>query len=528
MKDVSIKKLVFLQSIVVCAIVFIAIGIFLYTNNQISAAAETQAGNIETSDFLKEKYIDHLLWLDSLKEHIHSGEEFKKTTDPTKCDFGKWYYSYKPKSAEEQRLYKAMEDPLKRFHESADAILKTNDTAKKKEILATVTEPLVFEIKGLFDQYNDYLKKEIKTGYEIMDAETSKMNIFIISFLIILCAMSIGSVFVSKNKLLKPLSNFMDSIGLISRGDLTLNMEVSSKDEIGLLGANMNEMTGNLKQTIQRLSSTTYQMASASEEFSATANDLNKNSHEQSLQIEQVASAMTEISQTIMDVAKNASNAVSASKDASSIALKGKKSVENTVNSMVEIAETIKETASTIEELGKGSNEIGNIIRVIDDIADQTNLLALNAAIEAARAGEQGRGFAVVADEVRKLAERSSKATREIAEMIKKIQAETERSVSSMNIGVSKVQGGVKLAEEAKEALNTIVEASEKAVDMVQRIAVAAEQQSAAVEEVSQSMNNVSAITKMSSDASSQLNHAAADLSKLASEIQKLISWFRH
>jgi methyl-accepting chemotaxis protein len=527
MKDVSIKKLVFLQGIVVCLTVFIIIGVFLYTNKQISEADEAQAGIVETTVFLKEKYIDHLLYLNSLKRHVYDGEDFKKTIDPTKCDFGKWYYSHKPKNVEEQRIHKALEDPHKRFHESAEAILKTEDTAKKKEILMTITEPLALEIKGLFDKYNDYLYKEIKIGYEIMDAATAKMNIFIISFLGILCAMSVGSVVVSKKKLLKPLSNFTDSIDLVSKGDITVNIDVSSKDEIGLLSEKIYDMIGNLKQTVQRISSAAHQMASASRELSTTAEDLSKNSTDQSLQAEQVASAMTEISQTIMDVAKNASDAVSASKDASSIALKGKKSVENSVNSMVEIAETIKETASTIEELGRGSNEIGNIIMVIDDIADQTNLLALNAAIEAARAGEQGRGFAVVADEVRKLAERSSKATREIAEMIKKIQTETERSVSSMNIGVSKVQDGVKLAEEAKEALNAIVAASEKAVDMVQLIAVAAEQQSAAAEEVSQSMENVSTITKRSSDANLQLNRAAADLSGLASEMQKIISWFR-
>lgn len=325
-----------------------------------------------------------------------------------------------------------------------------------------------------------------------------------------------------------PVTSITQVSAQMAEGDFkSIDIKTKGKDEIGEMVESFTEMSARIGKVVSSIKGGIMNLSSASKDLAATAEDLNKNSHEQSLQTEQVASAMTEISQTVMDVAKNASDAVSASKDASSIALKGKKSVENTVNSMVEIAETIKETASTIEELGRGSNEIGNIIRVIDDIADQTNLLALNAAIEAARAGEQGRGFAVVADEVRKLAERSSKATREIAEMIKKIQTETKRSVSSMNIGVSKVQDGVKLAEEAKESLNTIVAASEKAVDMVQRIAVAAEQQSAAAEEVSQSMDNVSAITKKSSDANLQLNRAASDLSELASEMQKVISWFR-
>jgi methyl-accepting chemotaxis protein len=527
MKNYSIKKITLFQMLIVFIAIAISVGILIYSNKKVSEADERQARIIERNVFLKDRFIDHLNWVDSLKRHIYEGKEFKKTTDPTKCEFGKWYYSFKPSDAEEEKIYKDIEDPHKRLHETAELILKTNDISKKKEILLSSVEPAINEIKGHFDEYKEYLDKRIKNEYEIMDKYTDRLNISTFIVFALIGLITVGNYFINRKKIIRPLEDFSNHMDSMSKGDLNINIDNSSNDELGFLAEKIKDMSKNLKRVIQGVSDTSNHVATASEQLSTAVYDLNKGSEDQSLQIEQVASAMTEISQTIMDVAKNASDAVSASKEASNIALKGKESVEKTVNSMIDISETIKDVASTIEELGRSSNEIGNIIMVINDIADQTNLLALNAAIEAARAGEQGRGFAVVADEVRKLAERSSNATREIAEMIKKIQSETKNSVTSMHLGVSKVNEGVQLAEEAKDSLSTIVEASERAVDMVQRIAVAAEEQSSAVEEVSQSTENVAAITKRFLEEISQINIAAESLRKSAAEMRNTISFFK-
>jgi methyl-accepting chemotaxis protein len=179
-----------------------------------------------------------------------------------------------------------------------------------------------------------------------------------------------------------------------------------------------------------------------------------------------------------------------------------------------------------VRELGKSSDQIGEIISVIDDIADQTNLLALNAAIEAARAGEQGRGFAVVADEVRKLAERTTKATKEIAGMIKKIQVDTAGAVSSMEQGTGEVEKGKQLADRAGASLQEIVGVSQKVTDMVTQIAAASEEQSSASEQISKNVEAISKVTGETAQGTQQIARAAEDLNRLTEKLQELTSRF--
>ncbi len=526
-KRMTLRQFYLGQIIVFCTIAVLVTGNYYFMSKSILERDEQKTKNIELREFIDEKYVDHLVWLAALRGHIYEGKAFDKATDPTKCNFGKWYYSHKPTDDKETAIYSAIEDPHKKLHESALAILRTTDQAQKRNLLSTVSEPAVAEVKKQFDKYKELMDKRVETDNHMMKTLLKRSEIMTIASFIIMTAIVVGSFFVNRVKLLKPLAGFSLVMNAVAKGDLTASATVLADDEVGAMAKGLNDMTASLRKIASQIASNTSTLATSSDELSQTTTSLNEGAKEQSRQTEQAATAITEVSQTVMDVAQNASAASNSSREASRIANDGRQKVENTVNGMNHIAQTVKDTATTIQELGKSSQEIGNIVRTINDIADQTNLLALNAAIEAARAGEQGRGFAVVADEVRKLAERTGKATREIGDMIKKIQGETERSVESMEAGITEVEKGVQLAHEARAAMERIVSASNNSTDMIQRIAAAAEEQSAASEQVSANMESIANVTRNTEAASAQIQSASHDLSRIASELKATVGWFR-
>jgi methyl-accepting chemotaxis protein len=258
------------------------------------------------------------------------------------------------------------------------------------------------------------------------------------------------------------------------------DMEITSTDEIGQACTALNDMKNNLHGLIRSIADTAEHVASASEEISSAATQQSQGAETQKDQAGQVATAMQQMSSTVMQVSENSTRAAEASRQAADTARQGGAIVEQTLHKMHTIADSVESTAKKMEELGKSSDQIGRIAGVIDDIADQTNLLALNAAIEAARAGEQGRGFAVVADEVRKLAERTTTATKEIAQMINNIQGETKTAVTAMQAGTSQVEEGVQFTSRAGDSLKQIIQMSEQVGEMITQIATAATEQSSA------------------------------------------------
>jgi methyl-accepting chemotaxis protein len=233
------------------------------------------------------------------------------------------------------------------------------------------------------------------------------------------------------------------------------------------------------------------------------------------------------MSQTVVDIARNATNIAASSAETLKLAREGETIVHRSVKEVKEIAQTVDESASFVRSLGERSKHIGEIVNVINDIADQTNLLALNAAIEAARAGEQGRGFAVVADEVRKLAERTAQATSEISDMIKANTDEVFRAVDSMENASSKVNAGVELSSQAGGALEVIVKKADELQIMVQQIASATEEMSATADEVSKDIEQIALVSKESSSSSEQTTQAAQELSSLSTNLQRTVGEFR-
>jgi methyl-accepting chemotaxis protein len=305
------------------------------------------------------------------------------------------------------------------------------------------------------------------------------------------------------------------------------DMQIVSEDEIGSAGKALNKMKNSLREMIQSIASTAEHVASASEEISSSATQQAQGSETQKDQTSQVATAMQEMSSTVLQVSDNSNKAAEAARKAADTAKHGGSIVEETLTKMRRIAESVGGTAKKMEELGKSSDQIGRIIGVIDDIADQTNLLALNAAIEAARAGEQGRGFAVVADEVRKLAERTTTATKEIAQMIKNIQDETKIAVTAMEAGTKQVEEGVTSTATAGDSLRQIIDMSNQVGEMITHIATAATEQSSATEQVNNNMDQIAQLVKESAVGAQQSAKACQDLSGLALDLQKMVGSFQ-
>nr|MBP6671667.1 methyl-accepting chemotaxis protein [Bacteroidota bacterium] len=312
----------------------------------------------------------------------------------------------------------------------------------------------------------------------------------------------------------------------IKNADLHSQFNSTRKDEIGLLQQAFDGFVLSIKQTLVQVSEASAAVASASTQISSSTEELAAGAQEQSSQSAEVAGAVEEMTKTIMENSRNAGDTATTAKKAKDTAVDGGDVVRQTVDGMKEIAKVVNKSADTVKALGKSSDQIGEIISVIDDIADQTNLLALNAAIEAARAGEQGRGFAVVADEVRKLAERTTKATKEIASMIKQIQTDTKEAVISMDEGTKKVSDGIILADRAGASLEEIVQISQSVTDKISQIAAASEQQSSASEQISKNVEAISAVTSQSASGTQQIARTAEDLNRLTENLQEILAKF--
>jgi methyl-accepting chemotaxis protein len=421
-------------------------------------------------------------------------------------------------------------EPAVKYLETAEkelipALLR-GDRKKAEEIRASMKA--AFDANQAAVQEADKLRAQLVNEMtESADKTVDTSLLYLISIGVAVGVLVTALGYVIARGILGPLNRTVQVLQALANGDLRDHVEVDSTDEIGTMGRALNQAMENMAKTIQLIAGTAEHMASASEELSSSATQQAQGAETQKDQAAQVATAMQEMSSTVLQVSENSNNAAEAARQAAETAREGGNIVEQTLAKMRVIAESVESTAKKMEELGKSSDQIGRIAGVIDDIADQTNLLALNAAIEAARAGEQGRGFAVVADEVRKLAERTTTATKEIAQMIKNIQDETKVAVVAMEAGTKQVEEGVQSTAKAGASLKEIIHMSERVGEMITHIATAATQQSSASEEVNANMERIAKLVKESADGAQQSAKACQDLSGLALDLQKTVGNFQ-
>ena len=313
----------------------------------------------------------------------------------------------------------------------------------------------------------------------------------------------------------------------MSDGNLSTRLTLSGNDEMQKIAIDFNAMAEKFEALVQQIMSATSQLAAASEEVAVISQESSANLNNQRSETEQVATAMNEMSATVQEVARSAGDASGAAASADNEAKAGNSIVQQASKSIDELAHEVESAAKVIQQLASDSDSIGSVLDVIKGIAEQTNLLALNAAIEAARAGEQGRGFAVVADEVRTLAGRTQESTQEIETMIDKLQTGAKNAVSAMEAGQEKASVGVTQTKQAGEALAAITRAVTTISEMNIHIASSAEEQSATTEEMNKNIININQLADQTANSAQQSTAASAELSKLATELQNLISQFK-
>ncbi|MEG1039706.1 MAG: methyl-accepting chemotaxis protein [Pseudomonas sp.] len=366
-----------------------------------------------------------------------------------------------------------------------------------------------------------------KIQIERRDSESAQARTLqLTATLLALLAGVLAAVIITR-QITRPLRETLAVVERIATGDLSHNLHVTRRDELGVLQQGIQRMAATLRDLIGGIRDGVTQIASAAEELSAVTEETSAGVNSQKVETDQVATAMHEMAATVQEVARNAEHASSAATDADAQARAGDQVVAEAISQIERLAEEVQRSTEAMAQLQQESQKIGSVMDVIKSVAEQTNLLALNAAIEAARAGEAGRGFAVVADEVRGLAQRTQKSTEEIEELVAGLQSGTQQVANVMLGSRNLTESSVDLTRKAGASLESITRTVSNIQSMNQQIAAAAEQQSAVAEQISRSIVNVRDVSEQTAAASDETAASSVELARLGNQLQTLVSHFR-